>query len=284
MTATFADTDLSTAAHADRIRASIVDMCCGPEGGHLGGSLSLVDVLSVLYFELLRVDPDCPDAPDRDVLLLSKGHAAIALYATLAERGFLPESELASFGRAGGRLMGHPTRLVPGVELPTGSLGHGLGLGVGFALAGRLASSERQTVVILGDGELQEGSVWESAAVAGSQRLDRLTAIVDRNSLQLTGRTEDIVRLEPLTARWHDLGWSVREVSGHDQDGIRRALSELMAERGQPGVLISRSLKGYGVPRLAGQPQCHCVSLSPAQQVRVRASLAAFLAGQEAGR
>jgi transketolase len=269
------------AEHADSIRRQVVEMCCGPEGGHLGGSLSIVDILTVLYFDVLANVADGPGHPERDVLLLSKGHGAIALYATLAERGYFPASELETFGRAGGRLMGHPVRALPGVELPTGSLGHGLGLGVGFAMAAQLQSSRRRVFVLLGDGELQEGSCWESAAVAASQRLDRLVAIVDRNGLQLTGPTEDVVDMEPLAERWRSFGWAVREVDGHDQAALARALHALPWTDGRPGVLIARTHKGYGVPKLADQTQSHCVALSDRQQQRIRASLSAFLSGAQ---
>lgn len=270
---------LSVAEHADAIRQHVVQMCFGPEGGHLGGSLSIVDVLAVLYFDVLRNFADQPDHPDRDILLLSKGHGAIALYAALAERGYFPVSELTTFGQAGGRLMGHPVRAVPGVELPTGSLGHGMALGAGFALAARLHDSARRCFVIVGDGELQEGSCWESAAVAAGQRLDRLVVIVDRNRLQLTGPTEGVVGLEPLAARWRSFGWDVRELDGHDQVGLAEALRSTPWTAGQPSVLIANTHKGYGVPKLSDQPHCHCVSLSERQQATVSSSLASFLSG-----
>jgi transketolase len=153
---------------AHRIREHIVDMCAGEEGGHLGGSMSLVEILVALYFAVLRVDPRAPDDPGRDLLLLSKGHGAIGLYATLAERGFFPVEELAGYATPGSRLMGHPVRAVPGVELPSGSLGHGLALANGLALGARLDGLDRRCYVVLGDGELQEGSVWEAAMAAAS--------------------------------------------------------------------------------------------------------------------
>ena len=262
---------------ADRIRGHVVDMCAGQEGGHLGGSLSVVDILAVLYFSVLRTSLD---DPDRDIFVLSKGHAAPALYATLAERGFLALSELASFGMPGSRLMGHPVREVPGVEMPTGSLGHGLALGLGFALAARLASSPRRIFVVTGDGELQEGSCWEAAGCAAALRADRLVAIVDRNGLQLSGRTEDICALEPLADRWSAFGWSVREVPGHDQAGLASALAAAPWEPGRPSVLLARTEKGHGIPFLAGQPICHYATLSERQHRKVRAALAAFTRGR----
>lgn len=255
-------------AVAARIRAHVVDMCAGPEGGHLGGAFSCADVLAALYFSVLEVDPRRPDDPDRDRFLLSKGHAAVGLYATLAERGFFPVEELAGYGRPGSRLMGHPVRAVPGVELPTGSLGHGLALGCGFALAARYAGRASRSVVLLGDGELQEGSVWEAAIAAASLGLDRLIAVVDRNGLQLTGSTEAIGPMEPLADRWRSFGWAVRDVDGHDPDRLADHLAAAPWEPGRPSVLIARTVKGQGLPFLAGRVASHYVTLSPRNHAR----------------
>jgi transketolase len=269
---------------ADRIRAHIVDMCAGHEGGHLGGSMSVVDILTVLYFGIMRVDPAEPGHPDRDIFVLSKGHGALALYATLAERGFLPVAELAEYGQPGSRLTGHPLPTVPGVEMPTGSLGHGLALGLGFALAGRLraAGSGARTFVVTGDGELQEGSCWEAASCAAAQRADRLVAIVDRNGLQLTGRTEDISPLEPLADRWRAFGWSVREVDGHDQAALAEALGSAPWQPGKPSVLLAATEKGHGIPFIAGQPASHYATLGERSHARSRAALAAFTRRRQA--
>ncbi len=265
---------------AARIRSHIVDMCAGPEGGHLGGALSCADVLVALYFSVLNVDPRQPDDPDRDRFLLSKGHAAIGLYATLAERGFFPVEELAGYGRPGGRLMGHPVRAVPGVEMPTGSLGHGLALGCGFALAARYAGRDWRSFVLLGDGELQEGSVWEAAIVGASLGLDRLVAVVDRNGLQLTGSAESIAPMEPLADRWRSFGWAVRDVNGHDPAGVADHLDAVPWEPGKPSVLITRTVKGQGLPFLAGSGASHYVTLSPRSHARaVRALRATDVAG-----
>ncbi len=253
---------------ATRIRSHVVDMCAGPEGGHLGGAFSCADVLAALYFSVLNVDPRQPDAPDRDRFLLSKGHAAVGLYATLAERGFFPVEELATYGRPGSRLMGHPVRAVPGVELPSGSLGHGLALACGFALAHRYAGRTARSFVLLGDGELQEGSVWEAAIAAASLRLDQVVAIVDRNELQLTGSTEQIAPMEPLAQRWSAFGWAVRDVDGHDADGLAEHLDAAPWEPGKPSVLIARTVKGNGLPFLAGRAASHYVTLSPRNHAR----------------
>jgi transketolase len=272
-TDTATDTATDTLARAAAIRRHIVDMCANPEGGHLGGSLSAADILSVLYFSVLRVDPATPEDPDRDVFLLSKGHAAIALYATLAERGYIPVEELATYARPGGRLMGHPVRAVPGVEMPTGSLGHGLPLGLGFALSGRLAGRGRRVFVLLGDGELQEGSNWEAASAASAQGADELVAIVDRNTFQLGGGTEEIGGLEPLADRWRAFGWAVREIDGHDHEALHDALSSAPWELGRPSALIARTVKGQGVPLMAGRVSSHYATLNPRLHARVLHSL-----------
>lgn len=262
---------------ADRIRRHIVDMCAGSEGGHFGGSMSIADILAVLYFSVLRVDPGLPADPDRDIFVLSKGHGALALYAALAERGFLAVEELKSYGQPDSRLMGHPLRCVPGVEMPTGSLGHGLALGLGFALAGRLAGSARRAFVVTGDGELQEGSCWETASCAAALKADNLVAIVDRNGLQLTGPTESIAPLEPLADRWRAFGWSVREVNGHDRGELREALQTAPWKPGHPSVVLARTEKGHGVRFIAGQTASHYVKMSERSHARTRAALATFV-------
>ncbi len=254
---------------ADRVREHIVTMCAGPEGGHLGGSMSLVEILTTLYFDVMRVDPLRPDDPRRDILILSKGHGAIGLYAVLAERGFFPVEELETFGRPGSRLMGHPVRAVPGVEMPTGSLGHGLSLANGFALADR----SRRCFVVLGDGELQEGAVWEAAMSSSDLALDNLVAIIDRNGLQITGPTESTVTLEPLGDRWRAFGWAVLEVDGHDIDELRAALTT--REPGRPTMVIARTVKGHGLPSVQGRVESHYAKLGERQHARAIAVLRA---------
>lgn len=266
-------TPAELAEHAARIRRHIVDVCSTGDGGHLGGSLSLTEILTALYFAVMRADPAHPADPDRDILVLSKGHGAVGLYATLAERGYFPVTELAGFARPGSRLMAHPVRAVPGVEMPTGSLGHGLALGAGFALAARLDRCPRRTFVVLGDGELQEGSVWETASGAAGLGLDRLVAIVDRNGLQLTGETERISPVEPLAERWRSFGWTVREAPGNDLPAVVAALTGAPWTPGQPSVLIAHTVKGAGLPFLAGKTISHYVRLNERQAARAHAVL-----------
>ncbi|MEU2874623.1 transketolase [Streptomyces olivoreticuli] len=267
--------DLAPEEHALRVRELIVEMCGSAEGGHLGGSMSLVEILVTLYRSVLRIDPAAPDDPERDMLLLSKGHGAIGLYAALAERGFFPAEDLATYGRPESLFSAHPNPAVPGVEMPTGSLGHGLPLGVGFALAARLDASPRRTFVLLGDGELQEGSNWEAAMAAGSLGLGRLVAVVDRNSLQITGPTENAVALEPLADRWHSFGWNVHEVDGHDIALLRATLDGIPYDADRPTVLIARTVKGRGLPYIEGQARSHYARLGERPKKRALAILRA---------
>lgn len=258
---------------AIRVRERIIEMCASSTGGHLGGSMSLVEILLVLYYDVLRIMPDAPADPSRDLLLLSKGHGVLCLYAVLAERGILPAASLADYGQPGGPFMAHPNPALPGVEMPSGALGHGLPIGVGAALDAQLAGSDRRTVVVLGDGELQEGSVWEAAIAAASLKLDRLVAVVDRNGLQLTGATEDIAPMEPLAERWRSFGWSVRDTDGHDPSSLAALLDAAPWEPGKPSVLIARTVKGRGLPFLAGRSASHYVTLSPRNHARARNAL-----------
>ncbi|MEW2500988.1 transketolase [Amycolatopsis sp. NPDC047767] len=258
------------AERALRVREEILQMAAGEHGAHVGGGLSATDVLCVLYLEVLRLRPDEPDWPGRDRFVLSKGHASAALYAVLAEAGFLEREELETYCRPGSRLAGHPLRRLPGVEFPTGSLGHGLSLATGIALGLRRARAGSRAFALLGDGELQEGSVWEAAMLAGHLRLGNLTAIVDRNRLQITGSTEDCVALEPLADRWRAFGWDVVEVDGHDHSALRTALTTTGA---RPTMVLAHTVKGAGVPMFEGDRRSHAVKLSPRNHRRALAGL-----------
>lgn len=257
------------------IRRHILAMAASPAGAHAGGSLSAADVLTVLYFNVLRLRPDDPAWSERDYFVLSKGHASAGLYATLAERGFFPVEELATYAQAGSRLGGHPMRKVPGVEFPTGSLGHGLSLGVGLALAAKRDGRANRAFVLMGDGELQEGSVWEAAMAASHHRLDNLVAIVDRNRLQICGDTETRMGLEPLADRWRAFGWLVAEVDGHDLDGLVNVFSSLPAKADTPSLIIANTQKGRGVKFMEGKKKSHYVNLSPKLYTKARTELEA---------
>lgn len=264
--------EVSLAGRALRVRRHIVRMAASAEGSHIGGSLSAADILTVLYCSVLRLRPGEPDWPGRDYFLLSKGHAAAGLYAVLAERGLLDAAELDDYACQGSRLGGHPTRAVPGVEFPTGSLGHGLSLGVGLALAARADGRDNRTFVLLGDGELQEGSVWEAAASAAFLRLDDLVAIVDRNRLQISGSADRRSGLDRLAERWASLGWRASEVDGHDVAALTDALAPRHAE-GVPTVVIADTVKGKGVSFLENRKKSHYARLTTASRDRALAEL-----------
>jgi transketolase len=256
------------------VREHVLAMGAGPIGAHVGGSLSATDILVALYFDVLRVRPREPRWAGRDHFVLSKGHAGAALYATLAERGFLPRAELATYGCSDGRLLAHPTLAVPGVEFATGSLGHGLSLGVGLALAARRGGRDNRVFVLLGDGELQEGSVWEAAMSAAHLRLDNLTAVVDRNGLQINGSTEDRMGLEPLRDKWRAFGWQTAAVDGHDLGALVPALRAATTP-GRPRVVIAATVKGRGVRHLEHRKQGHFAKLGPQAYERALTALRA---------
>ncbi|KAA9381348.1 transketolase [Microbispora cellulosiformans] len=256
------------------VREHVLAIGAGAVGTHIGGSLSAADILVALYFDVMRVRPHEPGWSGRDYFVLSKGHASAALYSTLAELGFFPRSELASYGHPDGRLMAHPTPAVPGVEFATGSLGHGLSLAVGLALAAKRAGRANRVFVLLGDGELQEGTVWEAAMSAAHYRLDNLTAVVDRNRLQINGSTEDRMRLEPLADRWRAFGWQVSHADGHDFAELVPALRTPPVPGG-PAVLLADTVKGRGVRHLEHRKQSHFAKLGPDAYQRALAALRA---------
>jgi transketolase len=215
---------------------------------HAGSGLSIADLLGVLYGGVLRVDPRQPGWPERDRFILSKGHAAAALYAVLAEQGFFPTAWLGQYCQDGSPLTGHVSHQgVPGVEVSTGSLGHGLSISGGMALVGRQAPRPYRVFVLLSDGECDEGSTWEAALFAGHARLDNLVAIVDYNKIQSLGRVEDVLDLEPLDAKWQAFGWAVRAIDGHDVGAIDETLRSVPFEHARPSCVIAHTVKGKGV-------------------------------------
>jgi transketolase len=226
--------------------------------GHVGGDLSSTDILTTLYHGILRIDPSRPDAPDRDRFIMSKGHCSGALYIALASRGFFPLEELATYMKPLSRLNGHPDRRkIPGVETSTGPLGHGLSVAVGAAIAAKLDKAPWRTFVLTGDGELQEGSIWEAAMAAAHYHLDNLVVTVDRNGLQQGDRTEKTMGLEPLADKWRAFGWSVLEVDGHDHEALLAAYQGVPFEAGRPSCVIAKTLKGRGVSFIQDQATWH---------------------------
>ena len=243
---------------AQSCRKDVLKMVHSSREGHLGGAFSCIDILTALYFDAMRVRPERPDWPSRDRFILSKGHACFALYAALAKRGFYPVETLDSVSESGTVFGGHPDKgTVPGVDASTGSLGHGLPIGAGMALAGKRDREDYRVFVLLGDGECQEGSVWEAAMFAAANRLDNLTAIIDANSLQAIDRTERIINMEPFAAKWESFGWSAREIDGHDMRSIVEALNAVPFKPGAPSAIIARTVKGKGISFMENEIMWH---------------------------
>lgn len=233
---------------AVKTRRWIVKMTHAAGSGHPGGSLSAADILTTLYFHVMNVDPKNPGMPERDRFVMSKGHGAPALYATLAQRGYFPEEELMTLRKYGTRLQGHPcmSRL-PGIDMSTGSLGQGLSVANGMALGGRLDKLDYRVYCLVGDGENQEGQVWEAAMAAAHYKLDHVTAVLDRNHYQIDGNTEEIMSLEPLAEKWKAFGWQVYEIDGHDIYQLIAAFETARKVTGRPQMIIANTIKGKGV-------------------------------------
>jgi len=231
-----------------KIRCSILTMVKEAEVGHIGGSLSVTDILVALYFKVLNIDPKNPDWTDRDRFILSKGHGATAIYSVLAEKGFFPTDDLKTFGIIGSKFQVHPDRRkVPGIEASTGALGQGLSVAAGMALAARLDKKDYHTYAILGDGEIQEGQIWEAAMFSAHYKLDNLTAILDYNNVQLTGSVQDIMGIAPVDKKWDSFGWNVIKIDGHDFSQIIEGLSSAKKYKGSPTIIIADTIKGKGV-------------------------------------
>ncbi len=245
-------------AVAKRLRRHIITMTGKAGSGHPGGSLSAVEIVTVLYFKLLRHMPSDPQWSDRDRFILSKGHAAPLLYATLAECGYFPVDELSTLRQLDSRLQGHADRTVtPGVEMSAGSLGQGLSFALGVALAGRLNSQDYRVYVLLGDGECDEGQVWEAAMATAHFKVDNLVAIVDNNGLQIDGWNRDVMNLDPFNRKWQAFGWHVIEVNGHDLSQLGLALEQAKLVKGQPTVIIAHTIKGKGVSFMENNADFH---------------------------
>jgi transketolase len=257
------------------LRKHLLQTIAAAGAGHTGGDLSCIDLLTVLYGAVLRISPEMVDDPDRDRFVMSKGHSVEALYVVLADRGFFPATDLATVGRYGSHYVGHPTRHIRGIEQNTGALGHGLAFGVGTALAARLAGRSYRTFVLLGDGELAEGSNWEASLAAAHHCLDNLVVIVDRNELQITGGTESVCALEPLADKLRAFGYAVREVPGHDHTALLDAFSAVPFEPGRPSLVLAHTTKGRGVSFMEGDVRWHHRVPKPEELARAMAELEA---------
>ncbi len=242
---------------AGEVRKKLLQTIVKAGGGHTGGSLSSVDILVSLYFHVLRIDPGQPDMEGRDRFILSKGHSVESYHTVLSKRGFFPESTLDTYGEFNSILAGHPTRKVPGIEVNSGALGHGLSVGAGMALSAKRSGRDYRTFVLMGDGEHGEGSIMEAAAAAGHYRLDNLIGIIDRNGLQISGLTEEVMPVENLVAKYQACGWSVRSCDGHDFHELISSFAECPFEKGKPSLIVARTVKGKGVSFMEGRAQWH---------------------------
>ena len=260
------------------LRADVVRMIGVGKVGHLGGSVSLAEITAALYFKKMNIDPKALGDPNRDRFLLSKGHTVLIQYAALVEIGVIPREEMAKVKTLAGKLQGHPDLMTPGMEAVTGSLGQGLSIGVGMALALRLQKRPSRVYVIMGDGELAEGQLWEAAMSAARYGLDSLTGIVDLNRIQATGRTKDIFDIPDIQEKWRAFGWNVLTVDGHDVGAVLDALDEAAANRGTPTVIVAETIKGKGISFAENTAAFHNAALTQEQYDK------ALLEIEEAGR
>lgn len=246
------------ALHAYKARKTALTGIYNAQSGHPGGSLSICDILSVLYFEVMNVDPKNPKMEDRDRFVLSKGHCAPALYSILAEKGFFPASDVHTLRQTNSYIQGHPDmKGIPGIDMSTGSLGQGISAANGMALAGKLKDKDYRVYTILGDGELEEGQVWEAAMFAAHYKLDNLTAFVDNNGLQIDGKITDVMNSEPIDEKFRAFGWNVITINAHDYDEILDAVNEAKETKGKPTMIVAKSVKGKGVSFMENNPAWH---------------------------
>ncbi len=252
------------AAIAKQVRRECIEMITAAKSGHPGGSLSVTDILVTLYFDVMSHDPSKPKWKDRDRFILSKGHCCPALYSVMAKCGYCPEDQLNTLRKLGSIYQGHPdVRFLPSLEASTGSLGEGISLGLGMGLAAALDNSPSRAYVVIGDGESQEGQIWESAMFGGFHKNDNVCVIVDNNRIQLDGFVKDIMGIEPLGDKWKSFGWHVIEVDGHDIAALQKAFAEAAATKGQPTVLIAHTIKGKGVSFMENNPKFHGQAPTP---------------------
>jgi len=267
---------------AAQVRSLAMDAVFSAASGHIGGSLSVADILTVLYFHTMKVDPKAPQAPDRDRLVLSKGHTTPALYATLALKGYFPVEELKLFRSVEGHYSGHPDMVhVPGVDMSTGSLGQGISAAVGMALAGQMDRKDHRIYAVLGDGEVEEGQVWEAAMAAAKYHLDNLCAVVDVNGLQIDGKTADVMPSEPLDKKFEAFNWNVIQVDGHDIAAVAAAFEAAKKGKGKPTVILARTVKGKGVSFMEGDAGWHGKAPNAEQYEKAHAELEVKIAELE---
>lgn len=266
---------------AYQIRRQIIKMLAPHESHHIGCSLSIVEILAVLYFKVLRIYPKHPNSQDRDIFILSKGHAAAALYATLAEKGFFAKKLLQTYDRDGGLLPEHSTRVVPGIEVSTGSLGHGLSMGVGFALSFKNDNKKNKVYVLISDGELNEGSNWEAIMFACHHKLNNLIVIVDANGYQGYGRTKDVLNLEPYSEKFKAFGWNTIVVEdGNDIGKLYKGFEKIQTPRPYtptPTILIAKTIKGKGIAYFEGKFESHYKSISQETKEKILSDLSLFI-------
>lgn len=242
---------------AIEIRKELLKMIHRSKAGHTGGSLSNTDILTALYYKIMNVDPSDPKWEDRDRFIASKGHSVESLWCILADKNFFPKEELLTFSQFGTRLIGHPNNKVPGIEMNTGALGHGLSISVGMALAAKRDGKLYRVYCLMGDGEQAEGSIWEAAMAGAHYKLDNLIGIIDRNRLQISGSTEDVMGLEPLDEKWRAFGWYVVSIDGNDMDELVRTLEAVPEVREKPTLVIANTIKGKGISFMENSVKWH---------------------------
>lgn len=257
------------AEKATKIRKDIVEMICAAKSGHPGGSLSAADIVTALYFSEMNVNPQEPKMENRDRFVLSKGHAAPVLYSALAEKGYFDKELLKTLRQYGSPLQGHPDmKKLPGIEISTGSLGQGLSVANGMALSARISGQSYRTYVLMGDGELQEGQVWEAAMTAAHYKLDNICAFIDSNNLQIDGNVDKVMGVEPLDKKWEAFGWNVIKINGHNFEEILEALDKARETKGQPTMIIAKTVKGKGVSFMEDVCGFHGVAPTPEETER----------------
>lgn len=252
------------------LRKNVVDMIIAGKGGHIGGDMSVIDILNILYFKHMNISPENMEDPDRDKFVLSKGHSVEAYYAVLAEKGFFPiEEVMEQFSKFGSKYIGHPNNKLPGIEMNSGSLGHGLPVCVGMALAGKMNDADYRVYTVMGDGELAEGSVWEGAMAGSHYKLDNLCAVVDRNRLQISGNTEDVMHHDNQEERWGSFGWHVITINGNDYTELDKAFSEAKRTKGKPTVIIANTIKGFGSEVMENKANWHHKVPTPEEYTQI---------------